>query len=114
MSVAPPQFKQYLSIEESVQYLQFLGFANADEKVLRYHVYETEKLPLPILIKRRSYWAKKDLDALIETLSNRSRDELKEREGRQAAAVKRRQAEAKHKRALRQYEAAKRQLESQS
>jgi hypothetical protein len=68
MSIAPPQFKQFLDIDEAVAYLHTLGFTSATTESVKYAAYYTDKLPRPKVLSRRSYWAKADLDTFVESL----------------------------------------------
>jgi hypothetical protein len=64
----PP--KQYLDINEAVQYLRDLGLATVTPDTIRTHAYRTGKLPRPTVVgkPRRSYWKRSDLDALLAML----------------------------------------------
>lgn len=68
-AVTKPQ-KQYLDINESVQYLRDLGLVTVTPDTIRTHAYRTGKLPRPTVVgkPRRSYWKRSDLDALVEVL----------------------------------------------
>lgn len=69
VSVEKPQ-KQYLDMDEAVQYLHDLGLATVTADTVRTHAYRTGKLPRPIVVgkPRRSYWKRTDLDKLVESL----------------------------------------------
>jgi hypothetical protein len=62
--------KQYLDINESVQYLRDLGLVTITPDTIRTHAYRTGKLPRPTVVgkPRRSFWKRTDLDALVEKL----------------------------------------------
>lgn len=60
--------KPYLDIDESVQYLRDLGFATVTTETIKRCAYRTGQLPRPKVAGRRAYWARADLDALIERL----------------------------------------------
>jgi hypothetical protein len=74
--VAPPSVevekptKQYLDINEAVQYLKDLGLVTVTPDTIRTHAYRTGKLPRPTVVgkPRRSYWKRIDLDRLLESL----------------------------------------------
>ena len=68
VTVAPPQPKPYLNIDEAVAYLHSLGFASATTESVKYAAYYTDKLPRPKVLSRRSYWARTDLDKFVESL----------------------------------------------
>lgn len=69
VSVEKPQ-KQYLDMDEAVQYLHDLGLATVTPDTIRTHAYRTGKLPRPVVVgkPRRSYWKRTDLDKLVESL----------------------------------------------
>jgi len=58
--------KAYLDIDEAVQYLRDLGFVTVTVETIKRCSYRTEQLPRPKVVGRRAYWARTDLDALIE------------------------------------------------
>lgn len=65
---SPP--KQFLGLDEAVQYLRDLGLATVTVETIRTHAYRTGRLPRPTVIgkPRRSYWKREDLDAFVEAL----------------------------------------------
>jgi hypothetical protein len=68
-AIEKPQ-KQYLDINEAVQYLRDLGLVTVTPDTIRTHAYRTGKLPRPKVVgrPRRSYWKREDLDKLVESL----------------------------------------------
>jgi len=97
-------YRDFLDINQAAQFLQEKGLASCSPETIKYHAYETGLLPLPIVLARRSYWSKKDLDLFVLKLAERPRDEI----GR---AVKRKEAERKHERAQRLFEHADAELQ---
>jgi predicted DNA-binding transcriptional regulator AlpA len=61
-------FAKYLDIDEAARYLNTLGFTTATSKTVKYHAYETGKLPRPKILGRKAHWKREDLDSLVEAL----------------------------------------------
>jgi hypothetical protein len=57
-----------MNAQEAVDFLHALGFTTATVETVKYHAYYTGKLPKPKIVGRRAYWARTDLDALVEQL----------------------------------------------
>ena len=101
---AVKMYREFLDLNQAAQYLQDKGFESCSPETIKYHAYETALLPLPVVLARRAYWSKKDLDEFIQKLAERPRDEI----GR---AIKRKEAQRKHERALRQLQDADAELQ---
>lgn len=61
--------EQHYDMEAAAKYLQDMGFRSITPQTIKYHAYETGKLPRPKIVgRRRSYWTKSALDAFVESL----------------------------------------------
>lgn len=61
-------FTRYLDLQESVRYLNTLGFTTATVETVKYHAYYTGKLPKPKILGRRAHWSRETLDRLVDSL----------------------------------------------
>lgn len=61
-------FTKYLDLQDSLRYLNTLGFTTATFETVKYHAYYTGKLPRPRTLGRKAHWSRESLDALVEAL----------------------------------------------
>lgn len=61
-------FARYLDAHDAARYLNSLGFTTATAETVKYHAYETGKLPRPKVMARKAHWSRESLDALVEAL----------------------------------------------
>jgi hypothetical protein len=99
VSRPPVNRKPFLDLDEAAIYLQSLGFAAANRDTVKYHAYETGRLPRPKRVGRRGYWARTDLDAFVANL------------GKPAPREPQKAAQRKRDKALRTLKAADEQLQ---
>lgn len=60
--------KRYLTANEAAQYLRDLGFTSVTVETIKHYAYRTGQLARPKVAGRHAYWARKDLDQLVENL----------------------------------------------
>ena len=68
MSAVKAVYREFLDIEQSAQFLQEKGFHSCTAQTIKYLVYEKGLLPRPTVMGRKSYWRKRDLERLVDSL----------------------------------------------
>jgi hypothetical protein len=61
-------YREFLDINQAVEYLQDKGFASCSIHTIRHLAYEKRVLPRPTIIGRRAYWKRADLERFVADL----------------------------------------------